>query len=145
MDKHDLTRRDFQRLTAAAFGGLVAGAAAGSADAADKKEEKNPLLGDPHVCRGLNTCKAKGGGDAKNTCAGKGDCATAEAHTCHAANECKGQGGCGANPGENSCKAKGACNVPLTAKAWKKARARFEELMKKDGKEFGPAPAPKKK
>lgn len=111
--------------------------------AADK-EEKNPLLSDPHVCRGLNTCKAKGG-DSKNTCAGKGVCATAEAHTCHAANQCKGQGGCGEHPGENACKAKGACNVPLKPAAWKKARAKFEELMKKDGKEFGPAPEPKKK
>ena len=142
MDKNSLTRRDFQRLTAAAFGGIVAGAGLGPALAADK-EEKSPLLGDPHVCRGLNTCKNKGA-SSKNACAGQGDCATAEAHTCHGANACKGQGGCGEHPGENTCKAKGGCNVPLKPAGWKKARARFEELMKKDGKQVGPAPAPKK-
>lgn len=131
----------------AALGGALAGAEFGySADEAraeDKKEEKNPLLSDPHVCRGINTCKAKGA-DKKNACAGQGTCATAKAHSCHGDNECKGQGGCGAKPGENACKGKGECAVPLSDGAWKKARKRFEELMKKEGKKFGDAP-PKKK
>lgn len=147
MENRDLGRREFTKLTAAAFGGMVAGAGMAWADkkeGADSKDDgKNPLLSEPHVCRGLNTCKNKGGCGAskgKNECAGQGNCATAKAHECSGHNECKGQGGCGAKPGENACKGKGECAVPLKDAAWKKARARFEELMKKEGKKVGPAP-----
>lgn len=148
MDNSELNRRDFQRLSMAAFGGMLLGASgAGAAEdkdeGKDKGKEKNPLLSDPHVCRGLNTCKAKGA-DKKNACAGQGTCATAKEHSCHFENECKGQGGCGEHPGENACKGKGECAVPLNGKAWTKARKRFEELMKKEGKKFGPAPKQKK-
>ncbi len=98
MDHSQLNRRDFQRLTAAAVGGLMAGAAAGSsASAADKAPQKdknkNAMLGEPHVCRGINMCKGLGA-SKDNACAGQGTCATAAAHTCHAANDCRGQGGC---------------------------------------------------
>ncbi|HEX3725288.1 MAG TPA: hypothetical protein VHV08_03555 [Pirellulales bacterium] len=140
-----LSRRDFERLTAAAVGGLLAGTTA-SVSAADtppgKDKNKNPILGEPHICRGINMCKGLGA-KKDNACAGQGACATAKAHSCHADNDCRGQGGCGAKPGENSCKAMGECGVPLSTSAWKKARARFEELMKADGKTVGPAP-PKK-
>ena len=98
MDKSELNRREFQRLAGAAFGGMLLGAGVlkSSVFAA---EEKNPLISaKDHVCRGLNTCKAKGA-DGKNTCAGTGSCALAKKHTCHASNDCKGQGGCGAHPG----------------------------------------------
>lgn len=148
MDNSELSRRDFQRLSMAAFGGMLVGA--GAAEAAedkdkgkDKEKDKNPLLSEPHVCRGLNTCKGKGA-DKKNACAGQGACATAKKHSCHFDNACKGQGGCGEHPGENACKGKGECAVPLHGKAWQKARKRFEELMKKDGKKVGPAPKEKK-
>ena len=151
MDNSDLTRRDFQRLSMAAFGGMLLGASAGQAadekgkdkekEADDKK--KNPLLVEPHVCRGLNTCKNKGS-SKKNDCAGQGACFTANKHTCHTENACRGQGGCGEHPGENACKGKGECGVPLNKTAWGKARKRFEELMKKDGKKVGPAPKEKK-
>ena len=57
-------------------------------------------------------------------------------------NACKNQGGCGETPGENECKTKGACKVPLSKKAWKTARKRFEDRMKKAGKKFGDAPKP---
>ena len=143
MAHSELNRRDFQRLTMAALGGALAGAELGYAAEEKDKEEKNPLLVEPHVCRGLNTCKEKGAGK-KNACAGQGTCATAKAHTCHGKNDCKGQGGCESNPGENACKGKGNCGVPLSDGAWKKARKRFEELMKKEGKKVGDAP-PKKK
>jgi len=149
MQNQRMNRRDFQRLTAAAFGGLVAGASVTStAFAADKAKgpkkdpKKNPLLGEPHVCRGINMCKGLGAGK-DNACAGQGACATAKAHTCHAANECRGQGGCGAKPGENACKGKGECGVPMNTKSWKKARKRFEALMAKEGKKVGPAPSKK--
>ena len=144
MEKPELNRRDFQRLTAAAFGGLLAGLTAETvALAADKPPQKdknkNPLLGEPHVCRGINMCKGLGAGKG-NACAGQGTCATSNAHSCHADNECRGQGGCGAKPGENNCKGMGECGVPMSEKSWKKARARFEELMAKENKKVGPAP-----
>ena len=146
MENSPLNRRDFQRLTAAAVGGLMAGASLSSnalgADAPKKDKDKNPMLGEPHVCRGINMCKSLGA-SKDNACAGQGACATAKAHGCHADNECRGQGGCGAKPGENSCKAKGECAVPMSGKTWKKARARFEELMTKEGKKVGPAPPAK--
>jgi hypothetical protein len=137
MDRKEMNRREFQRLGAAALGGMMLGAAGLQSVV---HAEDNPLLSDPHVCRGLNTCKGKGA-DGKNTCAGQGTCATAEKHTCHAANQCKGQGGCGAHPGENQCKGQGACNVPLKDAVWKKARTKFEQLMTAKKAPFGKAPA----
>ena len=150
MQPSDLNRRAFHRLALAALGGALAGAGAAAADDKDKdkgdkdKEDKktskkNPFLSEPHVCRGLNTCKNKGMG-GKNDCAGAGACHTVKKHTCAGENECRGQGGCGANPGENECKGKGACHVPLGDDAWKKARKRFEEVMTKDGKKVLDAP-----
>ncbi len=143
MDESKMSRRDFQRLTAAAFGGVVGGSVLLRRGFAADDAAKS-LLDEPHVCRGLNTCKGKGGCGAtkgKNGCAGQGGCATAMKHTCKGDNACKGQGGCGENPGENSCKSKGSCAVPLSDKAWGKARANFEAAMKKAGKTVGPAPA----
>jgi hypothetical protein len=140
-ERSDLNRRDFSKLAAAALGGLLAGAGAGRAD--DKPKMKDPkkplLLQEPHVCRGLNTCKGLSK-DKKNDCAGMGACATAKTHTCAGENACAGLGGCGANPGENKCKGMGACGVPLEDKAWAKARKRFEEEMKKANKKVGTAP-----
>jgi hypothetical protein len=142
MERSELNRRDFHKLAAAALGGLAAGA--GLVNAEDKKEDKktskkNPLLLEPHVCRGLNTCKTMGKGK-KNDCAGMGACATAKAHTCKGENDCRGLGGCGEHPGENNCKSMGGCAVPLKDKVWAKVRKRFEELMEKEGKKVGPAP-----
>jgi hypothetical protein len=148
MDMHDqesvretsLSRRDFGKLTMAAFGGVLMGATlAGRAAEGDNKHDPALLLQDKHVCRGLNTCKGKGkGGD--NSCAGTGNCATAEAHSCKGDNACKGQGGCEEYAGQNSCKGQGSCDVPLKEKTWKKARKAFEAQMKKAGKTFGDAP-----
>ncbi len=136
-------RRDFSRLTMAAFGGVLLGTTL-VGRAADKKDDHDPalLLQDKHVCRGLNTCKTKGKG-ADNSCAGMGNCATAEKHSCKGDNSCKGQGGCGEYPGQNSCKGLGSCEVPLKEKTWKTARKAFEAQMKKAGKTFGDAPKAK--
>jgi hypothetical protein len=146
MDKREvirdtaLSRRDFGKLTMAAFGGVLMGATLASRAAEnDNKHDPALLLQDKHVCRGLNTCKGKGkGGD--NSCAGTGNCATAEAHSCKGDNSCKGQGGCEEYPGQNSCKGQGSCDVPLKEKTWKKARKAFEAQMKKAGKTAGDAP-----
>ncbi len=167
MSSGEMNRRDFHRLTAAAFGGVVAGAAAGCSDApvdeaanntgavghgsagpatdpgaavAESEHQVAFLLEEPHVCRGLNSCMGTGAGK-ENACAGQGTCATAAQHSCHGANECKGQGGCGELPGQNSCKGNGECAVPLHEGAWEKARAAFEQAMQAAGKEVGSAPA----
>jgi hypothetical protein len=141
------TRRDVNRLALAALGGLLSGCggnparqAGDTAPGTAAEARAAGLLGDPHVCRGINTCKNKGKAGTTNDCAGQGHCATAVAHSCHAENDCKGQGGCGEHPGENTCKHKGACGVPLSDKAWPKARQHFEELMTQAGKKFGDAP-----
>jgi hypothetical protein len=144
-----VNRRDFTRLAAAALGGVMAGAQLAAAE--DKKEDKPKkkdvdkplLLQEPHVCRGLNTCKGKGKG-GKNDCAGMGQCATAKAHTCGGDNDCAGLGGCGEKPGENKCKGMGDCHVPLSDKAWDKARKGYEAAMKKAEKKFGDAPKKEK-
>jgi len=150
-------RRDVNRLALAALGGLLTGAFVGCggkpAQQAKAPETKAPeknagdkgsrLLEDPHVCRGVNTCKNKGKKGTTNECAGQAHCATAVAHDCQGMNTCKGQGGCGEHPGENECKGKGACEVPLSDKTWPKARKRFEELMSKAGKKFGAPPEKK--
>jgi hypothetical protein len=144
-----MNRREFHKLGMAALGGMLTGSAiacaddkksSSSASASGPKDPKKSLfLQEPHVCRGLNTCKAKGKG-GKNDCAGQGTCATANEHTCSGKNECRGLGGCGKTPGENDCKGKGECGVPMDDSAWKKARTRFEEEMKKADKKFGSAP-----
>jgi len=139
-----LSRRAFGRFTSAAIGGLIVGATSVVRAAADKgANDPANLLLDPHVCRGLNTCKGKGKGK-DNSCAGTGKCATAETHGCHGDNACKGQGGCGEHPGENTCKGHGSCSVPLDDKTWKKARKNFEAQLTKKGQKFGAAPAAKK-
>ena len=142
----NLSRRDFSKLTAAAFGGVLLGStlAARAADdkAAKGKHDPELLLQDKHVCRGLNTCKGKGKGK-DNSCAGMGNCAIVEAHSCNGENACKGQGGCGEYAGQNSCKGQGSCEVPLREKTWKAARKAFEAQMKKSGKTFGAAPKAK--
>ena len=134
-------RRDFHKLSMAAFGGLLAGAAAGCGDSEeDAAADVNHMLEEPHVCRGLNACEGKGEGK-DNACAGQGTCATAAKHECKGTNECKGQGGCSETSGRNSCKGKGECAVPLSDEKWTKARKAFEQAMKKAGKEVGEAPA----
>lgn len=158
MGNSEMNRRRFHQLSMAAFGGMLAGAEVSFAaddkkkpdsppkdekktdKPAEKEAEKNPLMVEPHVCRGLNTCKGMGKG-GKNECAGQGACTNVKYHTCHRNNDCKGQGGCGNNPGENACKGKGACHVPLKPNIWKRARRRYEELMTKEGKPCGSPPA----
>ncbi len=132
MKKDDVSRRDFGKLTLAAFGGVLAGSVLGSkmlsaAQHAEKKEA--------HACCGLNTCKGHGA-DGKNECAGMGNCSTTEAHSCQGHNACKNQGG----TGQNDCKGKGSCAVPIKGDAWTQARSSFEAAMNKAGKKFGPAP-----
>ena len=135
MKQNDMNRRDFTKLTAAAFGGLVAGSMIGCGKG--KEGDAVAATAAKHACRGLNDCKSD-----KNKCAGQGTCSTATPHECGGHNDCKNQGGCGDTPGANSCKEKGGCAVPITDKdMWKSARAAFEKRMKAADKTFGNAPA----
>lgn len=165
MSSPELTRREFQALSAAALGGLLTGVLSGCGEppavnpagakgaagpgqgekgSPGNTEEFDMLASDVHVCRGLNTCRGRGLG-GENSCAGQGDCATPSAHhDCGGSNECKGLGGCGETAGRNSCKGQGGCHVPLMAFAWTDARQHFEAQMKRAGKEFGAAPPRKK-
>lgn len=167
MADQNVDRRDFHKLTLAAFSGMVAGSLAGCGkpaaqpkgagtpptgkpDAAAPKggpaeialtdEQVKLLTDDVHVCRGLNACKGQGR-SKDNDCAGKGTCASVADSSCGGNNECATLGGCGNDAGLNECKGKGGCHVPLMKEAWPKARAAFESAMKKAGKEVGAAPA----
>ena len=110
-DGVDLTRRDFAKLTLAALAGLSAGSWAKAAEP-QPLSSKDPILSEPHICRGLNTCRGKAL-SRRNTCAGTSTCATARYHPCKGHNDCRGQGGCGDLPGGNECRGLGACDVPL--------------------------------
>lgn len=155
MSSSELSRRDFQKLTAAALGGLLSGAVVGCGDppavGPKKSAQANGAATDfkmldleVHLCRGLNQCKGQGAG-GENDCAGMGDCATPSTHhECGGQNACKGQGGCGETAAKNECKGQGKCHVPLMSSAWKDARALFESEMTKASKKFAPAPAKKK-
>lgn len=159
MAHSDLDRRDFHRLTLAAFGGLMSGAvgcsetrppsaaapaaqapAAASEEMVLSEEAEALILDEPHTCRGLNTCKGLGR-SKDNACAGLGTCASVTDHACATQNECKGQGGCGQDPGMNACKGQGSCHIPLMDSAWETARKAFETAMKKQGRTVGAAPA----
>jgi hypothetical protein len=140
-NRPDLNRRDFHKLVATAFGGLVGGSLVSQAFGASPQAAKKE-----HVCCGLNQCKGLGA-DGKNACAGQGTCATVKAHSCKGQNDCAGEGGCGAKPGANACKGQGGCEVPVEMEnAWKAARNNLQAAMKKAGKTLGPKPAncPKK-
>jgi len=171
MKKTDLNRRDFNRLTMAAFGGIVAGTAIGCGQGGEEPAAgtggggepappsepagEEPAAGEPAGEEAVaandwegdvHVCRGLNacngkGAGGENACRGQGNCATAEAHGCHASNACQYQGGCGDSVGQNSCKGKGECGVPLSDGAWAKARAAFEAAMQKSEKDFGDAPA----
>lgn len=150
MSQTDLNRREFQALAIAALGGLALGCQGGSAPDApaaktspdEKLDIEQLVMTEPHVCRGLNSCKGLGR-SKENECAGQGTCASMANHDCGTHNECKGQGGCGETPGMNACKGQGKCSIPLMEDAWDLARKSFESAMKKHDKPFGKAPSKK--
>lgn len=157
----DFSRRDFNKLSVAALGGMVTGTAIGCgggekpapADkdkAADKDKGGEKVSGadcwtdpDKNICRGLNMCAEHGQGE--HECAGQGSCATnVTAHECGTHNSCACEGGCGETIGENACKGQGGCAVPIKDEnMWKSAREKFEAALTKAGKKFGEAPPAK--
>jgi len=139
MRSENVSRRDFHKLSAAALGGLIAGAALGCSDEGAKpaKTAARPESGSatPHLPAdaGKTAVKetvAKDGAVAAttvalNACRGlneckglgkshKNDCAGkgdcfTVKHDCAGKNDCKYQGGCGGENGMNDCKGKGGC------------------------------------
>jgi hypothetical protein len=101
-------------LVAAAVSGILAGAGQSYFQLAAAEDAPGDTNVDKHDCKGLDSCKGKGGcktGDngckMKNSCKGKGGCATAK-HDCAGQNDCKGKG----KGGQNDCKGKGGCKTP---------------------------------
>ena len=159
MVRSNLTRRDFNKLAAAAFGGVVTGTMVGCGDTKSGKSEAKTgsdaggeggkpdtdvayLMNDTNVCRGLNTCKNNGKGT--HDCAGTSSCHNLKAdQSCGGENECKGRGGCKSTAGINACDGKGECAVPLKPETWTKVRAKFKAAWeaKNAGKTLGDAPA----
>lgn len=139
MNERRFDRREFEKLTAAALGGLAAGSLLGCSGQPNPPAQ--PAVGDKHLCRGLNDCKGLGKGGA-NECRGQGVCATVVSHDCGGHNDCKGLGGCGDTAGANACKGHGGCSVPLMTSAWDKVRKRKETEWGADQKAFGAAPTP---
>lgn len=141
MSNGELNRRDFQKLTAAALGGLAAGTVLGCSTKPDAESSSAELRtpADVHLCRGLNDCKGQGKGN-ENSCRGQGDCATASEHKCGGMNECKGLGGCGDTVGANDCKGKGGCQVPLMQGAWEKLRTKKTAEWTAKNDKFGEPP-----
>ena len=161
MVRSNLTRRDFTKLAAAAFGGVVTGTLVGCGDEkSDKSDSKSSagsdtkvgieapktdvayLMNDKNVCHNLNTCKNNGKGT--HDCAGKSSCHNLTAdQSCGGKNECKGQGGCKGAAGINECKTQGGCAVPLNDDAWAATRKLFEAQWKKEKPDtaLGSAPA----
>ena len=98
MKRDHVNRRDFNKLTMAAMGGMMAGSLIGCGTKKTEKTEANSEEPDanakgeeneetvaaswegPHVCRGLNACKGKGK-TGKNACVGQGECAIAQVQT----------------------------------------------------------------
>lgn len=106
MSNHDLNRRDFTRLSAAAFGGLMAGSLAGCT-------QSPPPAAPPATPPAGSDAGADAGGGAADTPAG-GDSVVADAsanfllgekHACRGLNICKGHGA----DGMNECAGQGTC------------------------------------
>lgn len=142
MTERKLDRREFEKLTAAALGGLAAGSLLGCSPQANPPAQPaaSDVSGDKHLCRGLNECKGQGQG-GKNECRGQGACATVVSHACGGQNTCKGLGGCGDTAGANACKGQGGCHVPLMDSAWDKLRKKKETEWGAKKQDFSAAPA----
>src|SRR5260370_7229975 len=101
MNPSDRSRQDFSKFAAAALGGVLIGVA----NVASAADDESPLLKEPHVGCGLNTCKGTNG-DKKNDCAGTGHCASAKKHSCKGENDCKAQSGSAQPPATHPSKPK---------------------------------------
>ena len=143
MDGSQMNRRDFQRLTAAALGGVIGGSMHAPPRRCGRRHGEVAAGRTPRLSRAEHLQgekRLRRDQRQERHVPAKAAAPRPRSTTAKARIPAKGQGGCGEHPGENTCKAKGSCEVPLKDKAWDKARANFEAAMKKAGKKFGPAP-----
>lgn len=113
MKSADMNRRDFARLTTAAFGGVVAGTIAGCAGEsatetpAEPAGGAAPAGGDTTTPEGGDAAAAEGSG----TAAAEGEVTydvaymAEEPHVCRGLNTCMGKGA----SGDNACAGQGTC------------------------------------
>lgn len=105
METPELNRRDFHRLSMAAFGGVLAGAVAGC-DSSPPAPQKAPAAGGatPAPAAGDSAAAPASGepaADLSESVAAVG----VEKHVCRGLNACKDQG----SKGGNACAGQGAC------------------------------------
>lgn len=108
MKKTDLSRRDFNRLTAAAFGGVVAGTFAGCADDAAPQADNAPVQPDGASLtapEGSDTTTTEGEGGEPAPGEETASLLMGDKNVCRGLNICKGHGA----GGENACAGTGAC------------------------------------
>ncbi|MGH7199145.1 MAG: hypothetical protein ACREJB_00965 [Planctomycetaceae bacterium] len=113
MKRIDLTRRDFHKLTMAAFGGLLAGTVAGCDDGAgDADATTGTETGhDPQHAAGAPSHEPAAGAGGELT--PEEVLLTSEPHVCRGLNLCKQQGNCAEvadlEPKANACAGQGGC------------------------------------
>lgn len=112
MKKTDLSRRDFNRLTAAAFGGVVAGTFAGCAndDGGGEPPAGNDIPATPSEIEtgeleGSGTTSTEGEGGEPAVGEETASLLMGDKNVCRGLNICKGHGA----GGENACAGTGAC------------------------------------
>ena len=106
MKKTDLSRRDFNRLSMAAFGGVVAGTFAGCAndDGGGTAAPTAPAAGEP-ATDGSATAAAEGEGGEAAAGDELASLLMGDKNVCRGLNICKGHGA----GGETTCAGTGAC------------------------------------
>ena len=108
MKKTDLSRRDFNRLSMAAFGGVVAGTFAGCAndDGGGTASSTPPASNTPHD-EAMPEEGSEANGEGGEPAAGQETASLlmGDKNVCRGLNTCKGHGA----GGENSCAGTGAC------------------------------------
>jgi len=125
MKKSHFSRRDFNRLSAAAFGGMMAGTMIGCQPAADDGDS-GPANGGPADGGPADGGPADDGSggrsdDAGDAGGGDDESASADVHVCRGLNACSGESnGCAGTSqcataaahtcgGQNACKGQGGC------------------------------------
>ena len=108
MQSHPVSRRDFHKLSAAALGGLIAGAALGCSDQTTKPTAKTSPGAPPETTPTTTTAETappKASPAADKAHAKDAAVVTVALHACRGLNECKGLG----KSQKNACAGQGDC------------------------------------
>ena len=140
MDRSDLNRREFQRLTGAALGGMLLGHRHSQIECAGCRRES--ALGRQPRLPWLEHLQGQRGWQAELLRRHGHMHHRREAHL-PCPERLQGPRWLRRCSRPKRLQGPGRLRVPLSDKAWKTARGKFEQLMKAAGKQVGPAP-PKK-